>query len=110
MDSNEVLILILSIGFIILIVFVCVAIGTMIKIMLDLKKISEIAKKEMESVSETMEAIESRIKSFLTNSMVLDKVVPAILGAITVGMGTKKIVDDYSDCKKDKKSSSKKKS
>ena len=88
MDSNT-LIIILSTGFIILIVFVCVALAAMIKIMLDIKKITEIARRESEEISELVDLVGLGLKSFFTNSFIMDKIIPAILGAITVGMGAK---------------------
>lgn len=97
MESNntDLLILILSIGFIILIIFVCVAVGAMIKIMIDVKKITAIGRKEAESIAQTMDALGDKAKSFLTNSLVMDKVIPAILGAITMGVGAKKATERY---------------
>uniref|UniRef100_A0A7C4M071 Uncharacterized protein n=1 Tax=candidate division CPR3 bacterium TaxID=2268181 RepID=A0A7C4M071_UNCC3 len=89
------LITILSVGFVILIIFVCVAIGAIIRIMLDVKKITEIGKREAENIAKTMDKMGDKAKNFLVNSMVLEKIIPAILGAITVGMGAKKMADSY---------------
>ena len=113
MQNTDVLILILSIGFIILIIFVCVAVGTMIKIMLDVKKITAIAKKEAESVADKVDAIGDRAKNFFTNAMVIEKIIPSLLGAISFGLGAKKSYDEYragaSGEKSDKKNSKGKK-
>jgi len=95
MENTDILILILSIGFIILIIFVCVALGAMIKIMLDVKKITEIAKREAENVAEKVDAIGDRAKNFFTNTMVIEKVIPSLLGAISFGLGAKKTYDEY---------------
>ena len=112
--NTDLLILILSIGFIVLILFVCVAIGAVIRIMFDVKKITAIGRKEAENIAQTMDLLGDKAKSFLTNSLVLDKVIPAILGAITVGLGAKKASEMYDDCgfsndKKKKGRSSKRK-
>ena len=95
MENTDVLILMLSIGFIILIIFVCVAIGTMIKIMLDVKKITEIAKREAENVAEKVDAIGDKAKNFFTNAMVVEKIIPSLLGAISFGLGAKKTYEEY---------------
>jgi len=95
MQNTDVLITILSIGFVILIIFVCVALGAMIKIMLDLRRITEMAKREIESISEVFDVMGDKAKSFLTNSLVLEKIVPAILGAITIGASAKKAMEHY---------------
>ncbi|MDD5731739.1 MAG: hypothetical protein PHU42_02525 [Patescibacteria group bacterium] len=95
MENTDILILILSIGFIILIIFVCVAIGTMIKVMLDIKKITEIAKREAESVADKVDAIGDRAKNFFTNTMVIEKIIPSLLGAISFGLGAKKTYEEY---------------
>jgi len=103
-SSNvDLLILILSIGFIILIVFICVALGAMIKIMLDVRKVTDLAKKQAENVASTMDSLGDRAKSFLTNSFIMDKIIPAVLGAITVGMAAKKTADKYKSNTKEKK-------
>lgn len=94
MENTDILILILSIGFIVLIVFVCVALGAMIKIMLDVKKITEIAKREAENVAEKVDAIGDKAKNFFTNAMVIEKVIPSLLGAISFGLGAKKVYDE----------------
>jgi hypothetical protein len=95
MENTDILILILSIGFIILIIFVCVAIGTMIKIMLDVKKITAIAKREAENVAQKVDVIGDRAKNFFTNAMVIEKIIPSLLGAISFGMGAKKSYEEY---------------
>jgi hypothetical protein len=95
MENTDILILILSIGFIILIIFVCVAVGTMIKIMLDVKKITEIAKREAENVAQKVDVIGDRAKNFFTNAMVIEKIIPSLLGAISFGVGAKKTYDEY---------------
>ena len=110
-SSNvDLLILILSIGFIILIVFVCVALGAMIKIMLDVRKVTDIAKKQAENVASTMDSLGDRAKSFLTNSLIMDKIIPAVLGAITIGMGAKKAADNCRCNDEKKKRNGKKRS
>lgn len=95
MENADILILILSIGFIILMIFVCVAIGTMIKIMIDIKKITEIAKREVESMAGKVDAIGDKAKNFFTNALVIEKVIPSLLGAISFGLGAKKTYDEY---------------
>lgn len=97
MQNTDILILILSIGFIILIIFVCVAIGTMIRIMLDVKKITEIAKREAGNVADKVDAIGDRAKNFFTNAMVIEKVIPSLLGAISFGLGAKKVYEGYKE-------------
>lgn len=95
MENADTLVLILSIGFIVLIVFVCVALGSLIRIMVDIKRITEIAKKEAESVASKVDAIGDKAKNFFTNAVVVEKIIPALLGAISVGIGAKKTYDDY---------------
>lgn len=107
MQNTDVLILILSIGFIILIIFVCVAIGAMIKIMLDVKKITEIAKREAESVANKVDAIGDKAKNFFTNAMVVEKIIPSLLGAISFGLGAKKTYEEYKEKSSSSKSDSK---
>jgi hypothetical protein len=109
MENTDILILILSIGFIILIIFVCVAIGTMIKIMLDVKKITEIAKREAENVADKVDAIGDKAKSFFTNAMVVEKIIPSLLGAISFGLGAKKTYEEYKANSTPRKSDDKKK-
>jgi len=97
--NENVLILILSIGFIVLILFVLIAVGAMIKILLDVKSITGTVKKETENFGETFEAVSSKAKSFFTNSVVSEKVIPLILGAISAGVAYKKTTnDDGCDC------------
>ena len=100
MDSTnaDLLIIILSVGFIILIIFVCVAIGAMIKILIDVKKITAVGRREAESIAQTMDAIGNKAKKYVTNSLIMDKVIPAIMGAISVSMGAKKMAEEY-ECK-----------
>lgn len=88
-NNTDLLIIILSTGFIILIVFVCVALGAMIKIMLDIKKITELAKKEANAISQVVDAVGNKAKNFVTNSFVIDKVIPAIMGMAMAGMSAK---------------------
>ena len=95
MDNTNLLIIILSTGFIILIIFVCVALGAMIKIMLDIKKITELAKKEAEAISQVVDAVGNKAKNFVTNSFVIDKVIPAIMGMVAAGMSAKAGSDFY---------------
>jgi len=109
MENTDILILILSIGFIILIIFVCVAVGTMIKIMLDVKKITEIAKREAENVADKVDAIGDKAKNFFTNAMVIEKVIPALLGAISFGIGAKKTYEEYKAKSENNKGGDKKK-
>ena len=109
MENADTLILILSIGFIILMVFVCVAIGTMIKIMMDVKKITAIAKKETENMAEKVDAIGDRAKNFFTNTLVIEKVIPSILGAISFGLGAKKTYEEYKSKSSSGKSNGQKK-
>ena len=97
--NSDTLIIILSTGFIILIIFVCVALGTMIKIMMDVKKITDIARREAEEIGEVMDAVGDKMKNFFTNSFVMDKIIPAILGAITVGVGAKGAMDGFNKTK-----------
>lgn len=94
-SSYDLLLIILSTGFVILIIFVCVALGAMIKIMLDIKKITEIAKKESEKIDGIIDSIGNKAKSMLTNSLVLEKVLPSIIGAISVAFGAKNAMDHY---------------
>jgi len=109
LENADTLILILSIGFIILMVFVCVAIGTMIKIMMDVKKITAIAKKETENMAEKVDAIGDRAKNFFTNTLVIEKVIPSILGAISFGLGAKKTYEEYKSKSSSGKSNGQKK-
>lgn len=104
--NYDILLTILSIGFIILILFVCVALGAMIRIMIDIKKITELAKKQSEKVDEALDVVSEKAKSFFTNAVVLEKVIPSILGAISVGVGAKKVMDHYDSKTKVKKGKS----
>lgn len=90
-------------------VFVCVAIGTMIKIMMDVKKITAIAKKETENMAEKVDAIGDRAKNFFTNTLVIEKVIPSILGAISFGLGAKKTYEEYKSKSSSGKSNGQKK-
>jgi len=105
--NSDTLIIILSAGFIILIAFVCVALGTMIKIMLDIKKITDIARHEAEEIGEVMDAIGDKMKKYFTNSFIMDKIVPAILGAISVGASAKGFANSYNAKTKGKKTTTK---
>ncbi|MBI2448115.1 hypothetical protein HYV44_00945 [Candidatus Microgenomates bacterium] len=103
MSNENILITVLTIGFVVLIAFVCVALGAMIKIMIDVRKITDRLQKDIGSVSDTITVVSDKTKSFFANSLVIDKIVPAILGVVSLGLGAKKINDE----KKKKKSSKK---
>ena len=107
-DNTDLLIIILSTGFIILILFVCVALGAMIKIMLDIKKITELAKKEAEAISQVVDTMGAKARSFVTNSFVIDKVIPAIMGMVAAGMTAKAYENKKSRNQKNNKSKGKK--
>ncbi|HRY60223.1 MAG TPA: hypothetical protein P5096_02500 [Patescibacteria group bacterium] len=107
-NNTDVLIVILSTGFVILIIFVCVALGAMIKIMLDIKKITEIAKKEADAISQVVDVVGNKAKSFVTNSFIIDKIVPAIMGIIAAGMSAKAGSDFYKKTNKQESNGSRK--
>ncbi|MFA7308654.1 MAG: hypothetical protein WC045_01105 [Patescibacteria group bacterium] len=89
MDSQTLLLIILSSGFVILIAFVCVALGTMIRIMVDIRKITTRVQKEVDMVGDVVDAIGEKTKSFFAHSLIIDKIVPAVLGIITASMASK---------------------
>ncbi len=93
--TQEILLVVLSIGFVVLVVFVCVAIGAMIKILVDVRKITEAIKKSTDSVSETVDAVSEKTKSFFANSLVIDKIIPALLGVVSMAVGAKKVSDKF---------------
>jgi len=95
--TQDILLIILSIGFVVLIIFICVAVGAMIKILIDVKQITSKVRKEAENISETMDIISDKAKSFFANSLVINKIIPALLGIISVGIGVKKAADKFKE-------------
>lgn len=96
MTSEDILIIMLSVGFIILIALFCVALGTAIKILVDMRKITDRINEMVDSAADTVGIVSSKAKSVFTNTLVMDKIIPAILGAITVGISVKKAKEKVS--------------
>ncbi len=90
MASEDILIIMLSVGFIILIALFSVALGAAIKILIDMRKITDKLNEMVDSAADAVGAVSSKAKSVFTNTLVMDKIIPAVLGAISVGIGIKK--------------------
>ena len=81
-NSSDILVIILSVGFVVLIVFVCITLGFIIRILLDVKGVTKIAKEKTEDISNTIDDVGAKTRSFFSSTLFLEKVVPAIMGAI----------------------------
>ena len=62
----------------------------MIRIMTDVQKITHVVRRETENIGSLVDTVTSKTKSFLVHSLVADKIVPAVLGIISVAIGARK--------------------
>ena len=81
----------------------------MIKILLDVRKITDKVRKEADNIGGTMDVVTDKAKSFFTNSLVIDKVIPALLGIITAGVSFKKMNENMKEANDNNKENKKRK-
>lgn len=72
-------------------IFVCVALLTIIKILIDVRRVTEIVRREAESIGSLVETVTTKTKSFLLHSLVADKIIPAVLGVMSVALGARRM-------------------